>query len=394
MYSELIVMRLLIFILLSPVILQAAETPDTLFLRSSDLQRKKQLIHEDALYKAAYEDLLQRADETLGKPLYTVMSKTLTPDSGDKHDYMSFGPYWWPDPKKEDGLPFINRDGEVNPASRDSRSDRPKLFALTDELKILSMAYYLSEDNKYAERGAALINTWFLDKKTRMNPNLNYGQAIPGRTKGRGIGIIETRKLDKIVDALILFSGSKEFTDDNIRGTKKWLNDYLTWLLTSKNGQDEAKTKNNHGTWYDFQVAALALYCDRKDDALTVFKRVDSLRIPKQIKEDGSQPHELARTRSFDYSKMNIQGFLQLARLAEHLDFDLWNSNEKRLLKAVLFLEPYSNEEMKWPHKQIKTIRVKSLFKVLKLAAPYKDKKIEQSAMGLTSKAGLEILFY
>ena len=387
-------MRFLIFILLSPVILQAAEVPDTLFLRSSDLQRKKQLIHEDALYKAAYEDLLQRADETLGKPLYTVMSKTLTPDSSDKHDYMSFGPYWWPDPKKEDGLPFINRDGEVNPASRDSRSDRPKLFALTDELKILSMAYYLSEDNKYAERGAALINTWFLDKKTRMNPNLNYGQAIPGRTKGRGIGIIETRKLDKIVDALILFSGSKEFTDDIIRGTKKWLNDYLTWLLTGKNGQDEAKTKNNHGTWYDFQVAVLALYCDRKDDALTVFKRVDSIRIPKQIKEDGSQPHELARTRSFDYSKMNIQGFLQLARLAEHLDFDLWNSNEKRLLKAVLFLEPYSNEEMKWPHKQIKTIRVESLFKVLKLAAPYKNKKTDQSAIGLTSKAGLEILFY
>lgn len=387
-------MRFLIFILLSPVILQAAEFPDTLFLRTSDLQRKKQLIHEDALYKAAYEDLLQRADRTLGKPLYSVMSKTLTPDSGDKHDYMSFGPYWWPDPKKEDGLPFINRDGEVNPASRDSRSDRPKLSALTDELKILSMAYYLSEDDKYAERGAALINTWFLDKQTRMNPNLNYGQAIPGRTKGRGIGIIETRKLDKIVDALILFSGSKEFTDDIIRGTKKWLNDYLTWLLTSKNGQDEAKTKNNHGTWYDFQVAALALYCDRKDDALTVFKRVDSLRIPKQIKEDGSQPHELARTRSFDYSKMNIQGFLQLARLAEHLDFDLWNSNEKRLLKAVLFLEPYSNEEMKWPHKQIKTIRVESLFMVLKLAAPYKNKKIDQSAMGLTSKAGLEILFY
>ena len=387
-------MRFLIFILLSPVILQAAEFPDTLFLRTSDLQRKKQLIHEDALYKAAYEDLLQRADRTLGKPLYSVMSKTLTPDSGDKHDYMSFGPYWWPDPKKEDGLPFINRDGEVNPASRDSRSDRPKLSALTDELKILSMAYYLSEDDKYAERGAALINTWFLDKQTRMNPNLNYGQAIPGRTKGRGIGIIETRKLDKIVDALILFSGSKEFTDDIIRGTKKWLNDYLTWLLTSKNGQDEAKTKNNHGTWYDFQVAALALYCDRKDDALTVFKRVDSLRIPKQIKEDGSQPHELARTRSFDYSKMNIQGFLQLARLAEHLDFDLWNSNEKRLLKAILFLEPYSNEEMKWPHKQIKTIRVESLFMVLKLAAPYKNKKIDQSAMGLTSKAGLEILFY
>jgi hypothetical protein len=387
-------MRFLIFILLSPVILQAAEFPDTLFLRTSDLQRKKQLIHEDALYKAAYEDLLQRADRTLGKPLYSVMSKTLTPDSGDKHDYMSFGPYWWPDPKKEDGLPFINRDGEVNPASRDSRSDRLKLFALTDELKILSMAYYLSEDNKYSERGAALINTWFLDKKTRMNPNLNYGQAIPGRTKGRGIGIIETRKLDKIVDALILFSGSKEFTDDIIRGTKKWLNDYLTWLLTSKNGQDEAKTKNNHGTWYDFQVAALALYCDRKDDALTIFKRVDSLRIPKQIKEDGSQPHELARTRSFDYSKMNIQGFLQLARLAEHLDFDLWNSNEKRLLKAVLFLEPYSNEEMKWPHKQIKTIRVESLFMVLKLAAPYKNKKIDQSAMGLTSKAGLEIFFY
>jgi hypothetical protein len=28
---------------------------------------------------------------------------------------MSLAPYWWPDPKSPNGLPYIRRDGERNP---------------------------------------------------------------------------------------------------------------------------------------------------------------------------------------------------------------------------------------------------------------------------------------
>ena len=52
-------------------------------------------------------------DLSLSDGPWSVMDKQHVPPSGDKHDYMSLGPYWWPDPDKPDGLPYIRRDGEV-----------------------------------------------------------------------------------------------------------------------------------------------------------------------------------------------------------------------------------------------------------------------------------------
>ena len=385
-------MKIFLVLVLSPFFVFAESIPQTLVLRGKDLLSYKKLIRSDELYKNAWSKLKGRADKTLGKELYTVMSKSIIPDSGDKHDYMSYGPYWWPNPNKKDGLPFIRKDGVKNPAAFDERSDKPKLSRLISELNILSITYYLSEDEKYAERASKLIKTWFLDPKTKMNPNLNYGQAIPGRTKGRGIGIIETRLLGAVVDALILLEKSNHFKDGTVKQTKKWLDSYLTWLLESKNGIDELKTKNNHGTWYDVQVAVLALYCDRKEEELKVFKRVIDKRIPSQIKEDGSQPHELSRTRSLSYSMMNLQGFLHLARLAEHVKIDLWSVHDKRILKAALFLEKYSQE--KWPYKQISKFEAYDLYGVMKLASAYKNPKLEAAVARMKNKAVNDLFFY
>ena len=64
---------------------------------------------------AARRAVLARADAALAGPAYSVTSKTRTPPSGDKHDYISMGPYWWPDPSRPGGEPYVRRDGEVNP---------------------------------------------------------------------------------------------------------------------------------------------------------------------------------------------------------------------------------------------------------------------------------------
>src|ERR1044072_5271844 len=46
---------------------------------------------------------------------FSITSKATTPPSGDKHDYMSQAPYFWPDPQRPNGLPYIRRDGDRNP---------------------------------------------------------------------------------------------------------------------------------------------------------------------------------------------------------------------------------------------------------------------------------------
>jgi hypothetical protein len=385
-------LRFLLIVFLIPLFAIGQNSPKTLILRGSSLLKSKKLIETDDVYKKALKELKRDAGKLLNKPLYTVMSKSLTPDSGDKHDYMSFGPYWWPDPKKDNGLPFIRKDGQVNPASKDHRSDQPKLSSLLKELKILSVTYYLSTEEKYAARAAVLIKTWFLNPNTKMNPNLNYGQAIPGRTKGRGIGIIETRYLGILVDALILFEKSSHFKNMHVP-MKQWLDSYLNWLLTSKNGIAESKTKNNHATWYDVQVAVLALYCGKNEILNRAIIKAAEHRIPSQIQADGSQPHELSRTRSFDYSRMNLLGFLQLARLSEHTKTDLWKVHNSSILKAVLFLKPYA-EGKEWKYKQIKKFSSIDLYSVLKSSEVYRNSEINDLANKLKSKAGTDIFFY
>lgn len=336
------------------------------------LQTKRRIAAGDASLRSALSKLLKDAESALDDGPFSVMDKTLTPPSGDKHDFMSFGPYWWPDPKKKDGLPYIRRDGEVNPASRADGSDFPRLKRMTIAAETLALAYYFSGNDKYAGRAALLLRTWFLNPDTRMNPHLKYGQAIPGRVEGRGIGIIDTRRLTKVVDAAGLLAGSPAWTDNDKKALKEWFEHYVNWLQTSKHGKNEDRTTNNHGTWYDVQVADFAMFVGNTALAREVLESAKTKRIAAHIRSDGGQPHELDRTRSFDYCTMNLAGMFSLARLGEHVGVDLWRftTPDKRGIRAALdYVAPYADPTNKWPFRQITELRRSLLLPLFQQAA-------------------------
>ena len=190
--------------------------PKTLVLKGEALKQNYQLISANDFEKnKALKTLLGKADKILkeGK-LYSVMNKKQLPPSGDKHDYMSTGPYWWPDPTKPDGLPYIRKDGLRNPTYYDI-SDTKEIDRMRDDTESLALAYYFTKADKYAKYASKLIHTWFLDAATLQNPNLNFGQGIPGINTGRGIGIIETRGLFQVIDAAILLQESKSWSKED-----------------------------------------------------------------------------------------------------------------------------------------------------------------------------------
>lgn len=211
-------------------------------------------------------ELLKLADKLLDAKPQSVMDKNFTPPSGSKHDYMSMGPYWWPDTSKADGLPYIRKDGLRNPEIR-KISDREFLGGMEGKCKALSLAYHFTGNEVYAEKATQLLRVWFLNPETKMNPNLDFAQAIPGINDGRGIGIIESRFLADLTDWVTILRASKSFTKADFDGLQSWYKDYLSWMLNSKNGKDEHKAKNNHGTFYDYQVSAFALFTNQ--DALS-----------------------------------------------------------------------------------------------------------------------------
>ena len=348
-------------LLILPLLLTAAIPPakPATFLLDADVlsANKAAIANGDAGLRDALKTLLRQADTVLTKPAHSVMEKSKTPPSGSKHDYLSVGPYWWPDPKKTDGLPYIRKDGQINP-ERYANPDEGYVKQLTSNVQTLGVAYYFSGDEKYARKAAELLRVWFLDPDTRMNPNLNYGQAIPGITEGRGIGLIDTSGLAKLVDAVALLNGSKAWSAADETALQGWFRQFLTWMQTSSLGKDEAKQHNNHGTYYDLQTVAFALFLGDRPLARQMLEQNTMPRIQSQLLPDGSQPHELARTKSWNYSLMNLKGFLGLARMGEAVGLDLWHyqtPDGKSLQKAFDWMLPYANGKP-WTHEQIEPI--------------------------------------
>ncbi len=334
----------------------AAVPPRVYALDAEALARAKRRIESrDPRIQPAYDQLLREASAALLVPAPSVMDKRRVPPSGDKHDYVSMGPYWWPDSTKPGGVPYIRRDGERNPEIRVDY-DAPRLAAMINAVTTLSLAYYFSDDEEYAGRARLLLRTWFLDPATRMNPHLRYGQGIPGVTQGRAAGIIETRGLVGVVDAIGMLERSPSWTAADERGMAQWLSAYLGWLRSSAIGRQERGAHNNHGTWYDAQVAALALLTGDTALARSTLAAAKTHRIASQVMADGRQPYELARTRSLAYSVMNLEGLFRLAQLGRHVGVDLWSYRSPRggsIRKALDYLAPYADPRRKWPGHQI-----------------------------------------
>jgi len=268
------------------------------------------------------------------------------------------GPYWWPDSTKPGGLPYVRRDGERNPEIRRDY-DAPRLGALTGDVATLALAYYFSDDEKYAARATQLLRVWFLDPATRMNPNLRYGQRVPGITEGRSAGIIETRSFVGLVDAIGMLERSPDWRDTDGQGMRAWMSAYLEWLRTSDIGKQERGARNNHGTWYDAQVAALALFTGDSGLARATLEASKATRIASQVKADGSQPFELVRTRALAYSAMNLEGLCRLAELGRQVGVDLWSyasPDGGSIRKALDYVAPYVDAATHWPGQQITPI--------------------------------------
>ena len=361
-----------------------AEDPRVFVLDVKQLLDTRQRVAAgDAELRPAIEQLTADADVALSAGPYSVVDKEVVPPSGDKHDYMSQAPYWWPNPDTKTGLPYIRRDGERNPEIHKLRN-RLHLGEMSDNVEALALAWFFTGEKRYAGRATTLLRTWFLDPATRMNPHLKFGQGIPGINTGRGIGLIETRTLVRVVDSIGLLAGSDAWTDADQRGMQQWFTEFLDWMLRSEYGRDEAAAENNHGTYYDVQVISFALFLDQHELATEVLREVGKKRIALQVRPDGRQPLELARTKAWSYSVGNLAGLMTLARLGEHADIDLWNfkTDEGAGIRAALdFLVPFGTGRQEWRYPQINGFEPELLSPLLRIAAAkYPDAQFRQFA--------------
>src|SRR5258708_4538839 len=149
--------------------------------------------------------ILKAANQYLSAPPITITASHSSRSAGGMHDFFSEGDYWWPDQQNPDG-PYVQRDGMSNPDNFNEH--RRTLMRVSVQVPALVAAWKITGDERYAKHAARHLRAWFLDPSTRMNPNLQYAQAIHGRFTGRGIGIIDTVHLVEVARAIEILKDS------------------------------------------------------------------------------------------------------------------------------------------------------------------------------------------
>ena len=292
--------------------------------------------------------ILKAANQYLSAEPITITASHSPRSAGGIHDFFSEGDYWWPDPQNPDG-PYVQRDGMSNPDNFNEH--RRALMRLSVQVPALAAAWLITKDHRYSERAVRHLRAWFLDNATRMNPSLQYAQAIHGRFTGRGTGIIDTIHLVEVARAIETLEKAKVFSATEIRGLKQWFTDYLQWMTTSKNGIEEREARNNHGTCWVMQVTAFAhLTGDQKllDYCGDRFKTV---LLPNQLAADGSFPQELRRTKPYSYSLFNLEAMATICQILSTPQDNLWTfqlSDGRGLRRAMEYMTPFIRDKKSW----------------------------------------------
>ncbi len=349
---------------------RCTEPPALLLADGRTVARVKQRIAAgDAELSAALQQLRRQADAELQDGPYTVVGRAKLPGV-DPHDYVSLAPYYWPNPDTKDGLPYVRRDGRTNPERE--KFDKPHLARLGEAVRTLGLAYYLTGDERYAAHVAKLVRAWFLGPATRMNPNFTHAQYVPGQNTGRGTGLVEARSFVYVLDGLALVDGSPSWPVSDRDRLRDWYKEFLGWMRTSPEGRQEAAAGNNHGTWYDVELTAFAIFTGDRDLARQTVEGAKAKRVARQIEPDGSMPRELARTKSLDYTLFNLQALFHLATLGDRVGVDLWRyqtPDGRGVRKALEYVLPYATAGRPWPGQQITKPHLANVRTLLRRAA-------------------------
>lgn len=296
--------------------------------------------------------ILRLADAAMHQPPITITKFRAKLSAGSIHDYYSNGDYWWPNPDTANGLPYVRRDGQSNPDNFDKH--RQCLRQLRDAVTALGAGYKITGDNRYVKKAVQLLRVFFLDPKTRMYPTLEYAQAIPGLSKGRGIGIIDTLHLIGVPKAVEVMKQSPAFDAEDLAGLKQWFADYLHWMTTSKNGHKEANEANNHAVAYWLQVAVFAQFVGNQPLLAECRQRYEKVFLPQQMAINGSFPRELARTKPYGYSIFQLDNMATLCQVLSTRHENLWEfklPDGRGIARAMEFLYPYLADKSKWPYR-------------------------------------------
>ncbi len=297
-----------------------------------------------------HERILKLAAAALRLEPPTITRHRATLSLGGLNDFFSTSDYFWPNPATSNGLPFISRDGQSYPEL--FAAHRMAMRDMRDGVSALAAAYLITHEDRYVSKASQLLRVFFVDPATKMNPNLQFAQAVPGASPGRSYGIIDGLHLIEVPRAITAMASSPALSPDTRAALKTWFADLSHWMLTSANGKAEASAKNNHSVAFFLQIAVYADFTGNEALQAECRRQFKEVFVGKQMAEDGSFPLELKRTKPYGYSIFQLDNMATLCQVLSTPQDNLWLfqlPDGRGMRKAMAFLYPFLEDKTKWP---------------------------------------------
>lgn len=290
----------------------------------------------------AKNELINEADKVMSKKeAYSVTFKTQTPPSGSKNDYYSLARYYWPNKNKRSNSSYVYRDGVVNPEIN-SIPDHDMLANISSDVYTLGLAYYFSGEEKYVTKINSLIKVFFVDARTKMNPNLKFAQLIKGSNKNSNVTIGAVSFVN-LIDGLQLVSNSKSVDSQSFRSVRGWFGQFANWIVNQKSLDKERYANNNTGIYYTVQVTTYSMFSGNQEYAKTFFSAQSKRIIKEQIDSEGKLVNELKRAKPWDYVSYTVSALSDLHSLSNRLSIPVQGID-----KVFDWLKPYANGKVQW----------------------------------------------
>lgn len=293
--------------------------------------------------------ILRAAENALRLKPPAITDQAATNSAVGPHDFFSQADYAWPNATNKGGLPYVTHDGKSNPEVFSAH--RMAMRNMKDAVAGLAAAYAITGDDKYVRKANELLRVFFLDEKTKMNPHLQYAQAVLGSATGEPYGVIDTLHLAELAVAVPFLEKSSAFDAPVDKGVKQWFNDYIHWMMASTNGIKEMNNPNNHSMAYFLQLASFSKFTGDTNVFQFCQARFKNVLLPGQMTNDGSFPRELKRTKPYGYSIFQADNLAALCVLLSSPKEDFWQTKlaDGRTPKdAMDFIYPYLADKNKW----------------------------------------------
>lgn len=305
-----------------------------------------EIVRSNTAYKTTFEKNLRAADKICNVDPVVVTDKVNC--RVDKHYYYQTSGYFWLSGSSDSA--YVYKDGYRNPDSYDY--DFYRLKEMIRRLKFLSVAYYLSDDEKYYGAYIKQLNAWFIEKSTYMYPNFKYAGFVSDQNEKGARGLAQAYVFIDLLESLRLVNDSKKIDIKTYRAIQKWFKTYIE-NLDADYGCSIKKVKNNIGSGYDITLVYLYLFVGEKKKAKQLADQFADKWLYKQIKENGEQPAELRREAAFSYSVYNLAHIIDFCFLYRYWGRDFYHENQERIDSAFSFLEQFAKNPSSFPYKQV-----------------------------------------